>query len=134
MLFEWKEEHSVKIITFDDHHRKLFKMLNDLHDAMTDRKGGEITGNILKSLIDYTKYHFGEEERLMTKYNFDGFKDHKKEHDDFVVKISDMQARFAKNDASVTIELRKFLKDWWIKHIQSTDKKYTEFFKGMGLT
>jgi len=134
VLFEWKDEYSVNLITFDDHHRRLVKLINELHTAMSEKRGQTVVGNILKNLIEYTKYHFSEEERLMKKYNYKDYTEHKAEHDAFIKKINDMHERAAKNDSFVTIELRSFLKDWILKHILVSDKNYSKFFTDMGLT
>ena len=38
-LISWNESYSVKVKQFDDQHKKLVNMLNDLHEAMKQGKG-----------------------------------------------------------------------------------------------
>jgi len=132
-LFLWNDEFSVKVGTFDGHHKRLIDLINQLHDAMSSGKGREVIGKIVNSLIEYTKYHFGEEERLMTKYVYDGLPVHKIEHQKFVDKVSDLKAKLDKGDMSVTMETMRFLKEWLSKHILETDKKYSGFFNENGV-
>ncbi len=66
-LFEWSDDYSVGVAGMDRHHQKIFDMLNRLHAAMLQGKAVDMIGNIIRELLDYTKYHFGEEEKLMER-------------------------------------------------------------------
>jgi hemerythrin len=46
-LMKWDAEYSVRVQEFDGHHQQLFKMVNDLNDAMQARKGKEVLGQVL---------------------------------------------------------------------------------------
>lgn len=132
-LFLWSDEFKVKVGTFDGHHKRLIDLINQLHDAMSAGKGREAAGQVLHSMIEYTKYHFGEEERLMAKYNYDGLSTHKMEHQKFVARVAEFKERLDKGDSSITVETMRFLKDWLSTHILDTDKKYSGFFNEKGV-
>lgn len=132
-LFLWNDEFSVKVGTFDGHHKRLIDLINQLHGAMGSGKGRETIGTTVNSLIEYTKYHFGEEERLMTKYDYDWLPVHKTEHRNFVDKVSEIKDKLDKGDMSVTMETMRFLKEWLSKHILEMDKKYSVFFNEKGV-
>lgn len=127
-LFNWKDEYSVKVTKFDDHHKKLVNLINDLHDAMLKGQQQTVIGSTLKALADYTKYHFGEEEKLMVAYNYPGLGEHRAQHDAFVEKVRDSIAKYEAGKLALSIEVMNFLRDWLKGHILQTDKKYTEFF------
>lgn len=127
-LFTWKDEYSVKVVKFDEHHKELVSLMNDLHDAMLKGKQQAIIGSTLKALADYTKYHFSEEEKLMVAYAYPGLAEHKAQHDAFVEKVRDSIAKFEAGKLALSIEVMNFLRDWLKGHILQTDKKYTEFF------
>ena len=86
-LFEWKKEHSVGVYEMDRHHQKLFDILNRLHDAMKDGKGMQIIAGIVRELLDYTRYHFGEEEKLLEKIGYSGISEQKMAHQKFISQI-----------------------------------------------
>ena len=77
-LITWNDVYSVKVKQFDDQHKKLIDLVNQLHDAMKVGKGGQVIGDVLKALIDYTGSHFAAEERLMKLYNYPDYEQHKK--------------------------------------------------------
>jgi len=126
---EWNDRLSVKVAEFDKHHQKLIDLINKLHDAMTDGLAKDVIGRTLLELADYTKYHFAAEEVRMKACGYQGLSDHKAEHDGFVASLVDFKAKFdAGNASSTSIKVLNFLRDWLVKHIQGTDKLYSEFF------
>lgn len=124
-LFEWTEDLSVGVLTIDEQHKKLIAIINELNDAMKNGKAKEIIGKVIKELLDYTKYHFSKEEGLMAQANYIGIESHKLIHSQFVKNIENFENDFKNGKITVTLELINFLKDWLIKHIMGTDKKYS---------
>ena len=132
-FIDWSNNLSVDIKGLDDQHKKLIDLINQLNDAMKVGKGKDVIGKVLGSLIDYTKYHFGAEEKLMQTHSYPSYIIHKKAHDDLTKQALDLQKKFEAGNLAITIEVMGFLKDWLSKHIMSTDKQYTSFFKGKGV-
>ena len=69
-LLSWNDTYSVKIRKFDDQHKKLIDLINQLHDSMLVGKGKDVMGEVMNSLVDYTKTHFTAEETLMRLHNY----------------------------------------------------------------
>ncbi len=132
-LITWNDNLSVKVTEFDEQHKKLIGLVNDLHSAMGAGKSREIMGSVLTSLIDYTVSHFDAEEKLMQKHGYPGFVMHKAEHNALTKQVSDTMAQFKEGKTVVTIELMTFLKDWLTKHIQGTDKRYGPFLNSKNI-
>lgn len=132
-LITWSDSLSVKVKQFDDQHKKLVDMVNQLFDAMKTGKGNQVMADILKQLIAYTQTHFAAEERLMKQYGYPDFEAHKKEHNALVVQVLDLQKQFQEGKAVLTQNVMTFLRDWLSKHIQGDDKKYGVFFNGKGV-
>jgi hemerythrin len=126
-LINWNDNLSVKVTEFDEQHKKLIGMVNNLHSAMGAGKSREIMDSVLTGLVDYTVNHFAAEEKLMQMYGYPSFAKHKAEHDALTKQVSDIVSKFKEGKSVVTIELMNFLKDWLTKHIQGTDKQYGPF-------
>ncbi|RNC70703.1 MAG: bacteriohemerythrin [Desulfuromonadales bacterium] len=133
-LITWSDGLSVKIKQFDDQHKKLVEMVNQLFDAMKAGKGNQVMGDILKQLIAYTQTHFAAEERLMKQYGYPGFEEHKKEHNTLVLQVLDLQKQFQEGKAVLTQNVMTFLRDWLSKHIQGDDKKYGVYLNAKGVS
>ncbi len=132
-LLTWNDGFSVKVSQFDAEHKKLIHLINQLHDAMKVGKGGEVTGQVLQSLIDYTGSHFAAEERLMKLHNYPDYERHKKEHNLLVVQVLDVQKKINAGQMLLSQELMGFLRAWLEKHIQGEDKKYGPFLNAKGV-
>lgn len=132
-LFNWDNSFSVGINVIDHQHQKLIAMINDLNDAMRQGKGKEVTGQIIKGLVNYTITHFGLEERYFVKFGYPDAEDHIRKHKAFVQKVTEFQDGFENGKLGLNIELMNFLKGWLTKHIKGTDKKYIDFFHENGL-
>lgn len=129
----WDDSYSVRVKEIDTQHKKLVEMINNLHDAMKQGKGKDVMTKVLKDLVDYAASHFATEEKYMTKFNYPQSSLHKSEHEKFVKQVLDFQNDFTAGKVAITLEVMNFLKDWLVKHILGTDKKYSSFFNEHGL-
>jgi hemerythrin len=96
-------------------------------------KGKEVLKDVLKSLINYTSTHFAAEEKLMQANNYPAYEGHKKEHNQLVMQVLDVQKQLQEG-VVLSQPVMNFLKNWLETHIQGTDKKYGPFFNQKGLT
>ena len=132
-LLTWSDKYSVNVKQFDDQHKKLVNMVNELHDSMKIGKGKEVLEKILAGLIRYTSTHFADEERLMQQHNYTGYEQHKKEHNLLVIQVLDLQKNYRGGKAILSQQVMTFLKDWLQKHIQGEDKNYGPFLNSKGI-
>jgi len=132
-MVTWNDTLSVGVQEIDMQHKKLVAMVNDLHDGMKEGKGKEQLEKLLSGLISYTATHFKTEEKYFDKFKYSESISHKKEHTEFIKKVTDFKSKFEMNEATVTIDVMNFLTQWLFKHIKGTDKKYGKFFNEKGL-
>ena len=97
------------------------------------RKSREVLTGIFAELMNYTQRHFGDEEKMMRRYDFDGLQEQEAQYTHFAEKMAEMQQQMETGNVMVTMDLMDFLKAWLIKHIKGTDKQYQAFFKAKGV-
>ncbi|MCP4143693.1 MAG: bacteriohemerythrin [bacterium] len=131
----WNNSYSIGIESIDQEHQTLVAMMNDLHDAMQQNNLEEkdVLKDILDSLLSYTATHFNNEENYFDQFEYPDTDSHKKEHADFIKKVSRFKIRFDKGEEALSYEIMVFLKDWLLNHIKFSDKKYAQFFIDNGL-
>lgn len=133
-IFRWQSSYSVQVDVLDAQHRHLIALLNDLREAVDSGQGASAADQIFKQLVAYTKYHFGEEERLMAKHDFPGLAAHKLEHDLLTRRVLLFKKSYDEGNTSlIPMSLLIFLQDWLKGHILGTDKQYSEFLNRQGV-
>ena len=125
MILTWQSIYSVNVRELDDQHKKLFDILNRVFEIKNVEDGGGLE-SILEELEEYANYHFSMEEKYFDKFNYPEKDQHKKMHEFYVEKIREIKKAGLNEEA--IIELRIFLKDWWLRHIQNVDQRYSDFF------
>jgi hemerythrin len=134
-LVEWSPKLSVNIKTIDDQHREWIRIINELHAAMMEGKGRDAIGKTLSDVKEYAGYHFSYEEKLLTEHGYPEYAEHKLLHDSLVEKLNAFDERFLSGkNFLLSVELLNELKDWLVKHIANTDKKYSAFLGSKNIT
>ena len=108
-------------------------MINTLYDAMKVGKGKNVMGDTLNNLITYTATHFKTEEKYFDFYNYPDKESHTLEHKKFTEIVTKFKKDFDSGNATISLEVMNFLKDWLTKHINRADKNYTKCFNEHGL-
>lgn len=132
-FIEWSNELSVGIEEIDAQHKVLVNLLNQIHEAIQQRHGAEVTNQIIEQLGEYTRIHFAVEESLMRILHYPEYERHKEEHDKLIEQLNAFRAKLAEGKASISFELAHFLKIWLTKHIMEGDKRYSPYFLEQGI-
>jgi hemerythrin len=133
-ILEWNEKYSVNIAEIDRQHQQLIGHVNELNKAMRSGKGRQVLESVLKALIQYTQTHFATEEQLMKTHCFPDYLNHRHEHQTMTQKVLKLQEQYNAGNIAITIETMNFLREWLDQHIMGTDKKYSVFLNGKGVT
>jgi hemerythrin-like metal-binding protein len=127
---DWSASYSVHDATLDQQHQKMFKIINNLHDAMFAKKGREIISTTIRELIEYSRTHFAEEERQMAARHFPGLAEHQAAHQELLRVVTDIERRYQQTHESMAGDVIGFLiSDWLVKHILGMDKQYAPYLK-----
>src|SRR6056297_634224 len=135
-FIEWSDErYSTQIDRFDEQHKHLFGLLNDLHVAIEAGHSEEVVGDILEELERYTEYHFGDEEEFMQDCGYamdcaDCFYNHREMHEEFADRVSELREKH-ENGEHITVEVLQFVRDWLDSHIGASDvdQSYGEYYQ-----
>lgn len=129
IFFRWDDEYNMGIQKIDKEHKHLVRLLNQLYEDMYAGKGRDALEEVLASLILYTQTHFANEESLMIAHGYPEYMEHRDVHKKMTDKVLEMQKKFQNNKLSSPVQISNFLKNWLLKHIMGTDKKFADFLK-----
>lgn len=128
-LITWSEKYSVENSLIDIQHKKLVEIINELHDALAQGKGGSVVKPSLESLYKYTVEHFLFEESVMKSNNYINLVQHQLEHNKFTSKVKKFIDEYNNGRSLMSIEILNFLKEWLVDHIMISDKQYISHIK-----
>lgn len=122
-MFSWKPEYAVGVSRIDAQHKELFAIAGRLQAAMAAGEGREASGCVLADLISYTRMHFAAEEGLMRAHGYPEAAAHKAEHEALIRRVEQFQEGCRAGRVALTIDILRFLQDWLIHHIGSSDRR-----------
>jgi len=132
-VVQWGEQYSVGFKELDNHHKKLFSLLDCLYHQMADNASDAQINKIIKDLLDYTKYHFSEEEQVMEKMQYPELFQHQQLHREFIAKIEEFQREASVEGMAifVAVKMADAGSHWLKEHILAVDKKYHQYSEAM---
>lgn len=131
-LIVWKDIYETGIVALDKEHQELVKQINQLGEAIREKRGEELIEEVLAGLVEYTENHFRNEEKLLQEYDFPDLAAHQQIHQDLRDRVQEMKAKSIAGTEGLAQELYKFLRGWLLGHIVDVDKKYGTYLESRG--
>ena len=133
-FMEWNQSYSVGVAIFDDEHKKLIAIINQLHEAITAGVDKLALQRISDNLVEYTLMHFRHEEMYFDDWAYPAATEHVAIHAALRQKVFEYRKQILEKDThELAEELAAFLRDWLTQHILVEDRKYGEFLYQKGL-
>ncbi len=126
-FIEWNDNFITGVHECDIQHKKIINVFNAIYDAIRLNINKRALKDSFNSLINYFDKHFTLEENLMEKYGYPELQEHREEHK----KLRETIDKFMqKPEEEINyLEVLKYLKNWWVNHIITMDKKYGLFLE-----
>ncbi|MBI4989243.1 MAG: hemerythrin family protein [Rhodocyclales bacterium] len=121
---DWSERYSVSDKHLDSQHKGLFALINQLHEAILERRGRDFMVELFAELGKYVEQHFRDEEAHMRRISHAELPRHQADHKYFIDAIGELRARCEEGDGNVGVDTIDFLTHWLIDHIMGRDRKY----------
>jgi len=132
---EWTEGLATGIKPVDEQHKMLLEKLNDISEAIENRQEVDVIIKTLDFMMDYTDFHFSEEEKHMEKTQYPRIDYHKKMHKEFVDSLQSMVTEFREDGATQILaeSVNIFLFNWLVTHIKGVDGAFGNYLKEKGI-
>jgi len=125
----WETKYETGIGVIDTQHRQLVNLANELYGACLT-KGDHVEDAFrvaMKRMVDYVRFHFDAENKLLAAINYPEATNHKKMHDTLVKNIIDASKEYSEGKKFVPNNFVRTLVDWVFSHIAFYDKQYSLF-------
>ena len=123
---------SVGYNAIDEQHIRWIDLINAVYSSLSSGSSKEKLGKVLKDLVDYTVWHFGFENKMMTEYNYPDKESHMKLHKDFIAEIKKLESRYDAGEDIMGVNVLEFLKDWLSDHIMKIDTRLGAYLESKG--
>ena len=124
---EWLDQYYTHNKTIDGQHVQIIEYANKVHSALYNGVKADVD-EAFKGAINYTKYHFSEEQKIQVahKDKYHKIKEHFEEHRRFEKAIDDQYKEFkSSNDwKKVATDFSELLAKLLIEHIGVWDKEF----------
>jgi hemerythrin len=127
-LPQWIETLSVGVPLMDLQHRTMIDMLNRLAGSLDTGTEAMIEQGLV-DLIEYARFHFEAEERLMLACDYPDFTSHQAEHRQLMDDILALRQRGG-NTPQARADIIAILTKWAMRHIIGKDLAYRPYVVG----
>ncbi len=123
MYIVWTEKNKLGIPIIDEQHRGIISSINSLYYFIQKGNAEEIINPTMITLKQYVDVHFATEESLLEETRYPHVVRHEGLHKEFIVTLNGIARKLEVNKDSDMV--LRFLKDWWLGHINVEDRKYS---------
>ena len=117
-------EYSVGVPVFDEDHKQLAGLINDIHVALIRDRDRARAGLIMEDLIQEIRAHFYREEQAMEEAGYPDLEVHTLEHQALLKEARELARQLYAGTLSALV-FPTFMKNWLMVHTRATDRKYT---------
>ncbi|NBG88412.1 bacteriohemerythrin [Isachenkonia alkalipeptolytica] len=123
----WSDSLKTGNVKVDTQHKKIFELGTGVLD-LTPESSNETLQETFQELIDYTKKHFAEEEKMMGDHGYSKLQEHQGLHREFIQKLHNTLQDFkASGPTEENVDnLKLLMVDWLINHINEADKNFIQ--------
>jgi hemerythrin len=123
VLMRWHDDYSIGVQRIDSHHRRQFEIANSLLDLIERKKSSAEVNEALGMLVEYARFHFEEEEAMMTRYAYPETAAHSNRHQRMMAHLTGFALGLATNESPGEVDMLNFLQEWLVGHTLSEDRK-----------
>lgn len=118
----WKPEDDLGVLIIDEQHRAIVATINSLYYFIQEGWGLSALAPTLNIIKNYSNFHFKTEEGMLSKTKYAEIHSHVAAQKKFAKEVDEAaHEAIAYKDPSI---LLKFLKNWWITHLEQEHKEY----------
>jgi hemerythrin len=129
----WKDSYKINVRELDSQHEDMAALVNRIYESVISQESMETLNRLLLDLIEFTREHFSTEEKMMIEYDYTAYPSHKAEHDDLLKQLEDFrEAASSKSRSTFRFEL-DISEDWFMKHINTSDRALAAFLNEKGV-
>lgn len=126
----WDPIYRIGVDVIDRQHQKLFDIGNRFYAAWRQHAPRAGLRRIFDELLEYTTYHFAEEERLMQQIDYPALPQHRANHEELVELVNHYRTQLKGRTTGAERRALEFLRTWLRAHVLDADRKIGVYLAG----
>jgi hemerythrin len=131
--FVWQDSFSIHVAHMDDQHKRLIHIANRIMDHLYHNAEPDAISKAFDALVDYTHYHFSEEEKLLELYNYPATHHQHQSHERLIQQVIEYKQQILSGYVPNRAEFLGFMERWLVRHVLDEDRKYGTFLNAKGV-
>ena len=120
--FKWTKAHATFLPEVDAEHRSLFRLADELHQAVRAGRDTLAVRSLMQSLMASIEEHFTHEERIMEAARCESYEWHRHQHDTLRQKAKGFLDQFEAGDERAPLGFVTFMARWFRDHMGLSDR------------
>jgi len=120
-LVEWKEEFKIGIEEVDFEHQELIELINESFAEVQRTNSSFAVMDFLGEIFEQISAHFALEEKVMKSLRYDGYEEHKRDHERLLDTIRDIMDDYLFVQEIDEKVFGQQLRDWFVNHFSTHD-------------
>jgi diguanylate cyclase (GGDEF)-like protein/hemerythrin-like metal-binding protein/PAS domain S-box-containing protein len=129
IALEWKPSYNCGQPIIDAEHEQLFRLGNQIIDAMAEGVGGGGLLPLVQQLISHISMHLGHEAEILKAVGFPVARDHEDNHFKLANRAAEMASLYERGNGSEVDLLRFLIYDVVSTHFLGEDRKFFPWFQ-----
>ena len=122
-LLEWKDNYAIGIPSIDHEHQELIELINWLNDVASHGASYSKVCTALGEIYAQISAHFALEEKIMRECRYDGYLEHKEDHEALLDELRDIMDQVDYDGRYDEQRLGNELERWFSVHFQTEDAR-----------
>ena len=122
-LLEWKDGYATGIPGIDYEHEALISEINRFYSKLDSDSDRVSLVDVLNDIYGAIYSHFVLEEKLMEKYGYDAYEEHRTDHGELLDELRDITSALEKTHEYDEQDLKQRLSDWFAVHFRTHDAR-----------
>ena len=132
-ILVWSDEYCINVAEIDEQHKQLLEHVNKLHAGVEAQIDKEDLRQLVLDLVEYTRFHFASEEKLMKQHGMENSKKHHKEHKLLLKYLGHIVDAISEGKRPAFYSEYDVSNDWFLAHIMGFDKQLGVFLNRKGV-
>jgi CRP/FNR family transcriptional regulator len=126
----WDPMYRIGIEVIDEQHQRLFDISHRVYAACRGQARPARLCRLFDELLEYTRYHFAEEERLMERIGYPALAQHRANHEELVELVHHHRRQLAEDGPGAARRALAFVRAWLCAHVLDADKDIGVYLTG----